>query len=334
MNDNIKAMEPAKQKGERKTALEFKNVSKRFPKVEREAVCDVSLSVLDGEFVTILGTSGSGKTTLMKMVNQLYDITEGDILFYGSSITKLEPVEYRRKIGYVVQQGGLFPHMTVEDNIAVVPGILKWDKQRISNRVEELLNMVGLEPAVYRKRFPRQLSGGQQQRVGIARAMAADPAVMLMDEPFGAIDAITRETLQSELIHLHKTMKKTILFVTHDIHEAFKLGDKVIIMHEGRLQQFDDPNRIMLHPANEFVSKLVSADNTMERIKIVTVDAIMTPLNPDGTRDYTYVLDEDTSIEESLTIFMKDKDAVVYVKDSTGDITGQIAWEQLSVIVK
>lgn len=334
MNDNINIMESAKQKEERKIALEFKNVSKRFPKVEREAVCDVSLSVMDGEFVTILGTSGSGKTTLMKMVNQLYDITEGDILFYGSSITKLEPVEYRRKIGYVVQQGGLFPHMTVEDNIGVVPGILKWDKQRISNRVEELLNMVGLEPSVYRKRFPRQLSGGQQQRVGIARAMAADPAVMLMDEPFGAIDAITRETLQSELIHLHKTMKKTILFVTHDIHEAFKLGDKVIIMHEGKLQQFDDPNRIMLHPANEFVSKLVSADNTMERIKIVTVDAIMTPLSNDSAKAFTYVLDEDTSIEESLTIFMKDKEAVVYVKDSAGDITGQITWEQLSVIVK
>lgn len=334
MSNNIKVNETAGSKDKRKVALEFKNVSKRFPNVEKEAVCDVSLSIMDGEFITILGTSGSGKTTLMKMVNQLYDITNGDILFYGDSITKLEPVEYRRKIGYVVQQGGLFPHMTVEENIAVVPNILKWDKLRISKRVDELLNMVGLEPAEYRKRFPRQLSGGQQQRVGITRAMAADPAVMLMDEPFGAIDAITRETLQNELIHLHKSMKKTILFVTHDIHEAFKLGDKVIIMHEGRLQQFDDPNQIMLHPANEFVSKLVSADNTMERIKIVTVDAIMVPVSSVRSMDLTYVLDEDTSIEESLTIFMKDKDAIVYVKDSSGEITGQITWEQLSVIVK
>lgn len=320
-----------KREKSEKIALQFKNTCKRFPNMEKNAVNRVNLSIKDGEFVTVLGTSGSGKTTLMKMVNRLYDISDGDILFYGTSIRDLPAVEHRRKIGYVVQQGGLFPHMTVEENIAVVPKILEWDKKRISARVDELLNLVSLSPEIYRKRHPRQLSGGQQQRVGIARAMAADPSVMLMDEPFGAIDAITRESLQNELIRFQKTMKKTILFVTHDIHEAFKLGDKVIIMDDGELQQFDTPNTIMLRPTNDFVKKLVSSDNVLERIKTITIDAIMIPIEEEAKVEI--LLDRKTTIEESLPLFMKDKNTVLHVKDDEGTLVGQITWDQLSAII-
>lgn len=315
-----------------KIALEFKETCKRFPNMEKNAVDRVSLNIEDGEFITILGSSGSGKTTLMKMVNKLHDISDGDIYFYGTSIRQISEVEHRRHIGYVVQQGGLFPHMTVEQNISTVPEILKWEKDRISKRIDYLLDLVNLSPEIYRKRYPRQLSGGQQQRVGIARAMAADPPIMLMDEPFGAIDAITRESLQNELITFQKTMKKTILFVTHDIHEAFKLGDKVIIMNDGELQQFDTPNNIMLNPANEFVRKLVSSDNVLERIKIITVDAIMKSIEekPENT---VLVLNKKTTIEESLPMFMQDKDAVIYIKDDSDNLVGQISWGQLSQII-
>lgn len=317
----------------KRIALEFRNTCKRFANMEKNAVNRVNLTIKDGEFITILGTSGSGKTTLMKMVNRLYDVSDGDIFFYGESINQLSAVEHRRKIGYVVQQSGLFPHMTVEENIAVVPKILKWDKERISERIDELLTLVDLNPEIYRKRYPRQLSGGQQQRVGIARAMAADPAVMLMDEPFGAIDAITRETLQKELYHLQKDLKKTILFVTHDIHEAFKLGDKVIIMDDGELQQFDTPNQIMMHPANDFVRRLVSADDVMERMKIVTIDAIMKPLQS-GEKRNDICLQYKTTIEESFAYFLKDKNAIITVVDNQDHVIGELSWEQLSEIVE
>lgn len=319
----------------RKTAISFVHTCKRFPGMENYAVKDVTLDVKDGDFVTILGTSGSGKTTLMKMVNQLYDITEGDIIFYGDSVKKLDPVEQRRKIGYVVQAGGLFPHMTVEQNIAVVPNILKWDQAKIDARVTELLELVNLDPEIYRKRYPRQLSGGQQQRVGIARALATEPNIMLMDEPFGAIDAITRETLQKEILKLQKKMNKTILFVTHDIHEAFMLGDKVIIMDAGHLQQYDTPDNIMLHPANPFVVKLVSANDPMERMKVVTVKAVMepvsSPVSEENLPEDAIVLASDVKIEEALTIFMKDKGAGVYVKDG-GKIAGTLTWDDVAAI--
>jgi osmoprotectant transport system ATP-binding protein len=222
--------------------------------------------------------------------------------------------------------------MTVEENIAVVPNILKWEKDKISKRIDDLLKLVDLSPEIYRKRYPRQLSGGQQQRVGIARAMAADPAVMLMDEPFGAIDAITRESLQKELYHLQKELKKTILFVTHDIHEAFKLGDKVIIMDDGELQQFDTPNEIMMHPANDFVKRLVSADDVMERMKIVTIEAIMKPTTETKVkRDIS--LSRKTTIEESMAYFLKDKNVIISVIDSKDKVIGELSWEQLSAIV-
>lgn len=190
------------------TAIEFKGVSKRFKGNEYDSVSNVNLKIEKGTFVTILGTSGSGKTTLLKMVNRIHELTKGELLYFGQDIMKLEANEYRRKIGYVIQQGGLFPHKTVEDNIAVVPKLLKWDKQKIAQRTKELMQLVQLDYEKYRKRYPRSLSGGEQQRVGIARALATNPSIMLMDEPFGAIDAITRGVLQKEIKRLQKTVRE------------------------------------------------------------------------------------------------------------------------------
>ena len=245
-------------------AIEFKNVSKTFRGAGYPAVNDVSLTVNEGEFVTILGSSGCGKTTLLKMVNRLYEPDTGSIILFGEDISTVDVVKVRRRIGYVIQQIGLFPHYTVGDNIATVPKLLKWDKSKIDARVIELLTLVGLEPREFRDRYPAQLSGGQQQRVGLARALAVDPKIMLMDEPFGAVDSITREKLQDELVRLHKETGKTFLLVTHDIEEAFKLGDRVLIMNEGTIRQFDTPEAIIRHPADLFVASLVNSAKAKE----------------------------------------------------------------------
>lgn len=245
-------------------AIEFKNVCKRFPGASYRAVDDVSLTVNEGEFVTILGSSGCGKTTLLKMINRLYEPDSGSIILFGEDISTVDVVKVRRRIGYVIQQIGLFPHYTVSENIATVPKLLGWDKEKTAARVDELLNLVGLEPKEFRERYPAQLSGGQQQRIGLARALAIDPKIMLMDEPFGAIDSITREKLQDELLNLHRETGKTILFVTHDIEEAFKLGDRVIIMNEGKILRFDTPEAIIRQPADPFVQSLVDSAKAKE----------------------------------------------------------------------
>lgn len=245
-------------------AIEFKNVCKQFKGSAYSAVDNVSLKIEHGEFITILGSSGCGKTTLLKMINRLYDPQKGSIEFFGEDISTTDPVAFRRKIGYVIQQIGLFPHMTIAGNIATVPKILKWPKEKIEARVEELLNLVGLEPSEFKNRYPAQLSGGQQQRVGLARALAVNPDVMLLDEPFGAIDAINRINLQNELLKIYKASKKTYLFVTHDINEAFKLGSRVLIMDKGKIQQFDTPKNIAKKPANDFVRSLINSAKRQE----------------------------------------------------------------------
>jgi len=245
-------------------ALEFKDVSKRFEGASEPAVDHVSLTVEAGELITIVGTSGGGKTTLLKMVNRLYEPDSGQILLAGRDIMAQDPVQLRHGIGYVIQQVGLFPHMTVAANVAVTPKLLKWDKARTAARVAELLELVGLDPAEFSGRYPAQLSGGQQQRVGLARALACDPAVMLLDEPFGAIDAITRTGLQNELLKIHTAHRRTYLFVTHDIREAFKLGTRVLIMSSGRLQQFATPEEIVAAPANQFVYDLLKTATVEE----------------------------------------------------------------------
>lgn len=229
------------------------------------AVRDLSATIRDGELITILGSSGCGKTTLLKMTNRLYEPDGGSILLFGEDIQKQDPVQLRRRMGYVIQQAGLFPHMTVEDNISVIPRLLSWEPARCHDRVTELLDLVGLEPDQYRSRYPSQLSGGQQQRVGLARALATKPRIMLLDEPFGAVDAITRLNLQNELLRIHRETGGTFLFVTHDIHEAFRLGNRVMIMNGGRLLQLDTPETIVRNPADPFVETLIRSAMEQER---------------------------------------------------------------------
>ncbi|VWL89602.1 Choline transport ATP-binding protein OpuBA [Collinsella sp. AK_207A] len=252
------------------TAVEFKDVSKSFPGMSHPALDHVSLKIEEGELVCVLGTSGGGKTTLIKLINRLHDPDAGQVLVEGRDVAQADPVELRRGIGYVIQQTGLFPHMTVAENIACVPEILKWDRARITARVDELLNLVGLDPVEFKDRYPRQLSGGQQQRVGLARALAANPSLMLFDEPFGAIDAITRATLQDELLRIHRGSGKTFIFVTHDIAEALKLGTKVLVLDQGRVQQYGTPREVLESPATPFVRALLESGGWLERRGYVT----------------------------------------------------------------
>jgi len=246
-------------------AIEINHVSKKFKNANSNAVDNVNLTIEEGEFITILGSSGSGKTTLLKMINRLYEPDNGTIKLFGEDITDVNPVILRRRIGYVIQQIGLFPHMTIAENIAAVPKLLKWNRKEIDVRVDDLLNLVGLEPANFKSRYPSQLSGGQQQRIGLARALAIDPKIMLLDEPLGAVDAITRLNLQDELLRIHGGLKKTFLLVTHDINEAFKLGSKVVIMNNGSVSQFDTPKNIVANPADEFVSSLINSSRSQEK---------------------------------------------------------------------
>ena len=258
---------------ERSTAepLEFRDVTKRYPGSTEAAVDGLSLEVPAGEICVFVGPSGCGKTTAMRMVNRMIDITSGDILLGGRSVKERKPEELRRNIGYVIQQIGLFPHRTIGENIATVPMLLGWDKTRISARVDELLELVGL-PTEMRKRYPGQLSGGQRQRVGVARALAVDPPVMLMDEPFGAIDPINRERLQNEFLRLQAELRKTIVFVTHDIDEAIKMGDHIAVLQVGgQLAQYAPPAELLTAPANAFVEDFVGADRALKRLALQRV---------------------------------------------------------------
>ncbi|MFW6065580.1 MAG: ABC transporter ATP-binding protein [Planctomycetota bacterium] len=236
--------------------IRLENVCKTFPGGV-DAVCDLSLEIARGETLVLLGTSGSGKTTTMKMVNRLYEPTSGRIEVDGQDIMAQDLIRLRRSIGYAIQHIGLFPHMTMAENVGVVPRLLNWPQEQVDERVDDLLTRVGLEPKSFRDRYPSQLSGGQRQRVGVARALAADPPIVLMDEPFGALDPITREQLQDEFLELESEIQKTIVFVTHDIFEAVKMGDRIALMDEGRLQQLAKPAELVEHPANEFVDSFL-----------------------------------------------------------------------------
>jgi osmoprotectant transport system ATP-binding protein len=261
--------------------LEFRGATKRYPGSAKPAVDGLSLEVPAGEICVLVGPSGCGKTTAMRMVNRMIDITSGDILLGGRSVKDRKPPELRRDIGYVIQQVGLFPHRTIGENIGTVPGLLGWEKPRIAERVTELLELVGLDEEL-RGRYPVQLSGGQQQRVGVARALAADPAVMLMDEPFGAIDPINRDRLQDEFLRLQALVRKTIVFVTHDIDEAIKMGDRIAILREGgHLAQYGTPAEILENPADEFVARFVGADRGLKRLSLTTLSELELP-QPNG----------------------------------------------------
>ncbi|TVX95845.1 betaine/proline/choline family ABC transporter ATP-binding protein [Mycolicibacterium porcinum] len=247
-------------------------VTKRYDAKAAPAVDNVTIEFPAGEIVMLVGPSGCGKTTTMKMINRLIEPTSGRILIGEEDVTRRDPDQLRRHIGYVIQGAGLFPHYTVGENIAIVPRLLKWDKERVSTRIDELLDLVNLDPAEYRDRYPRELSGGQQQRVGVARALAADPPVLLMDEPFGAVDPITRQRLQDELLRLQDELRKTIVFVTHDFDEAVKLGDKIAILQQGsEIVQYDTPEQILANPANDFVRGFVGHGAALKQLTLTRV---------------------------------------------------------------
>ncbi|MGH8890039.1 MAG: ABC transporter ATP-binding protein [Acidothermaceae bacterium] len=253
--------------------IRLDRVSKRYDD-GTVAVGELSLDVPRGALVMLVGPSGCGKTTTMKMVNRLIEPTSGQIFLDGDNVTDADPVKLRRRMGYVIQQVGLFPHRTVVDNVATVPELLGWDSKRRHQRALELLELVGLDPARFAKRYPHQLSGGQQQRVGVARALAADPPVLLMDEPFGAVDPIARDRLQSEFLRLQEEVRKTILFVTHDVEEAVRLGDLIAVFSQGgKLEQYDTPASILGAPANGFVADFVGSDRGLKRMSVTTVGA-------------------------------------------------------------
>ena len=252
--------------------LEFRKATKRYPGQQEAAVKELSLTVPAGEICVLVGPSGCGKTTAMRMVNRMIDITDGDILLNGQSVRERRPAELRRDIGYAIQQVGLFPHLSVADNIATVPRLLDWDRERIRARVDQLLELVSLDPDETRGRYPAQLSGGQRQRVGVARALAVDPPLMLMDEPFGAIDPINRERLQNEFLRLQREIRKTVVFVTHDIDEAIKMGDRIAIMQKGgKLAQYAPPAELLMRPADPFVEDFVGADRALKRLSLQRV---------------------------------------------------------------
>jgi osmoprotectant transport system ATP-binding protein len=252
--------------------LEFREATKRYPGQDHPAVDGLSLEVPAGEICVLVGPSGCGKTTAMRMVNRMIDITSGDIVLDGRSVRERQPAELRREIGYAIQQIGLFPHLSVAGNIATVPRLLGWPKERIRARVDELLELVSLDPHETRDRYPAQLSGGQRQRVGVARALAVDPPLMLMDEPFGAIDPINRERLQNEFLRLQREIRKTIVFVTHDIDEAIKMGDRIAIMQKGgKLAQYAPPAELLMYPEGRFVEDFVGADRALKRLALQRV---------------------------------------------------------------
>ena len=251
--------------------LELVHVSKEY-EGGQNAVQDLSLTIETGETCMLVGPSGCGKTTTLRMINRMVEPTSGQILHDGNDVMRMDPVKLRLSMGYVIQQTGLFPHLTIADNVGTVPRLLGWDKRRIATRVNELMELVGLDPGVYAKRYPAQLSGGQQQRIGVARALAADPPVLLMDEPFGAIDRVTREALQDEFLRIQREVQKTIAFVTHDIDEAVKMGDRIALMRQGgHLEQYDAPARILGQPATEFVAQFLGPDRAQKRLAVLPI---------------------------------------------------------------
>ncbi|MEU2491323.1 betaine/proline/choline family ABC transporter ATP-binding protein [Streptomyces sp. NPDC007883] len=251
--------------------IRFEEVGKVYPD-GTTAVDGLSFEVAEGELVTLVGPSGCGKTTTMMMVNRLIEPTSGRILVGGEDISRVDPVRLRRRIGYVIQQVGLFPHRTVLDNTATVPSLLGWRKRRARARAAELLDLVGLDPKTFGDRYPQQLSGGQRQRVGVARALAADPPVLLMDEPFGAVDPVVRERLQNEFLNLQAAVRKTVLLVTHDIEEAVRMGDRIAVYGQGRIEQFDTPGAVLGTPATDYVARFVGADRGLKRLSVTEIE--------------------------------------------------------------
>jgi osmoprotectant transport system ATP-binding protein len=310
--------------------IAFLDVSKRYPGRAQAAVADLSFEVPSGEICVLIGPSGCGKTTALKMVNRLIPMTDGDITIDGKSVNAIETAQLRRGIGYVFQQIGLFPHMTVEDNIGTVPKLLGWSKGRIRERARELLELVGLGSEDNLRRYPGEFSGGQQQRIGVARAMAVDPPLMLMDEPFGAIDPITRDRLQDDFLRLHREVRKTIIFVTHDIDEAIKMGDRIAIMRDGHLVQLDTPDNLLAAPADEFVADFVGADRGLKRLRVWTLNDI--ELDPwSGTKEPA--APAGTTLRDALSLMLTEGASRVTVTGQDGAAIGCVSLEKIAAML-
>jgi osmoprotectant transport system ATP-binding protein len=308
--------------GSRALELELRNVQKHYPGQREPAIPDLSLTVPAGEVCVLVGPSGSGKTTAMRLINRMIALTDGDILLGGRSVLERDPTELRREIGYVIQQIGLFPHQSVNENIATVPKLLGWDRQRTAERVRELLELISLDPEEVGERFPNQLSGGQRQRVGVARALAADPPLLLMDEPFGAIDPINRHTLQDGFLELQRQVRKTVVFVTHDIDEAIKLGDRIAILREGgRLAQYATPAEILSDPADDFVAQFVGADRALKRLGLTTLADVQLAV-PNGHKPGDERLTPNTTVRDALSAVLSAGGAPLAVVDGSGDVLG------------
>ena len=307
--------------------ISLNQVSKKYSGSAGWALEQLTLDIPEGTTIALIGPSGCGKTTTMRLINRLEDPSAGQILVNGEDISRIDPVQLRRHIGYVIQQTGLFPHMNIAENIATVPRLLGWPKQKIAERIDELLELVGLDPKENRHRYPHEMSGGQRQRVGVARALAADPPVMLMDEPFGAIDPMVRGRLQDEFKLILQRVKKTVVIVTHDLDEAIKMGDRIAIMRAGRLLQCDTPANILAAPANDFVKAFVGADRALKRLGLIPVRRAMTAASTGsaGVRR----ISADTSLKDALALMLAEQAPLLGVTDAAGQLIGELRRDAL-----
>ena len=304
--------------------IKIEGLTKRFPGTARPAVDHLSLDIPEGELCVLIGSSGCGKTTTMRMINRMIEPDSGLIEVAGKDVRAQDPVALRRGIGYVIQQTGLFPHLRIGDNIATVPRLLGWDEVRIRARVEELLVLVGLPPEHFRDRWPRELSGGQRQRVGVARALAADPPVMLMDEPFGAIDPINRTLLQDEFLRILRKLRKTIVFVTHDIDEALKMGDRIAILRDGKVVQYATPDALLADPADDFVASFLGSGRSLRRLALVTAGAACEAV---AARPGAPAIGAASSLREALALLLETGAPELAVLDAAGAPCGRIGFE-------
>ena len=313
----------------------FDHVWHRYPGRAMPAIQDLSLTIPAGEICVLIGPSGGGKTTALKMVNRLIPISKGDITIDGRSVQAMDVIELRRGIGYVIQQVGLFPHMRVEDNVATTPRLLGWKEAEIQARVTELLELVGLDPEEHARTYPAQLSGGQQQRVGLARAMAADPPLMLMDEPFGAIDPITRSRLQDDFLRLHQTIRKTVIFVTHDIDEAIKMGDRIAILRPGGLlAHYDTPEAILAKPADEFVARFVGADRGLKRLSLRTLSEIeLLDAPADSDASGLPRASVETKVRDALSVMLTSGSPTLLVVGDDGCVRGMVTIDLITTLL-
>jgi osmoprotectant transport system ATP-binding protein len=311
-------------------SIELLNVTKQYPNQDQAAVENFSMKINPGELIMLVGPSGCGKTTTMKMINRIIEPTGGSITIDGEDVLSLDQNTLRRRIGYVIQQIGLFPHMTIAENVSVVPKLLGWSKEKTAARVEELLSVVELDPKTFLNRYPKQLSGGQQQRVGVARALAADPPVMLMDEPFGATDPITREKLQAEFLRLQESIGKTIVFVTHDFDEAIKLGDRIAVLGpKSKIEQFDTPAKILANPASAYVSSFIGEGAALKRLALLLVGNTKMGASSKAHAKAGTVKVSD-NLREALDRIVLAGGNTIGVLDASGATVGSLSIEQIS----